>query len=333
MLTMGKAITRRRAVAVLTATLLAAGLAACGNSDTGEQPADDGKITLGFSQVGAESGWRTANTNSIKEAAAAAGFELKFDDAQGKQENQIKAIRNFIQQKVDVIAFSPVVESGWDTVLKEAKDAGIPVILTDRAVDSADKSLYKTFIGSDFVKEGKLSGEWLVNETKSATGTVNIVELQGTTGSAPANDRKKGFAEAIAANPNLKIIASQTGEFTRAGGKAVMEQFLKANPKIDVLFAHNDDMGLGALEAITAAGKKPGTDIKIITIDAVKDGMQALADGKFNFIAECSPLLGPQLMDLVKKVKAGETIPQRLLTEETTFTPEQATAALPNRKY
>jgi ABC-type sugar transport system substrate-binding protein len=333
MLTIGKAITRRQAVAVLTASLLAAGMAACGNSDTGNTPAANKPIVLGFSQVGAESGWRTANTNSIKEAAKTAGIDLKFDDAQQKQENQIKAIRNYIQQKVDVIAFSPVVESGWDTVLKEAKDAGIPVILTDRAVDSADKSLYKTFIGSDFVKEGKLSGEWLVNEMKAAAADVNIVELQGTTGSAPANDRKKGFAAAIAANPKLKVIASQTGDFTRAGGKAVMEQFLKAHPKIDVLFAHNDDMGLGALEAITAAGKVPGKDIKIITIDAVKDGMQALADGKFNFIAECSPLLGPQLMDLVKKVKAGETIPARIETEETTFTPEQAKAALPSRKY
>ncbi len=333
MLTIGKAITRRQAVAVLTASLLTAGMAACGNSDTGNTPAANKPIVLGFSQVGAESGWRTANTNSIKEAAKDAGIELKFDDAQQKQENQIKAIRNYIQQKVDVIAFSPVVESGWDTVLKEAKDAGIPVILTDRSVDSADKSLYKTFIGSDFVKEGKLSGEWLVNETKAATADVNIVELQGTTGSAPANDRKKGFAAAIAANPKLKVIASQTGDFTRAGGKAVMEQFLKAHPKIDILFAHNDDMGLGALEAITAAGKVPGKDIKIITIDAVKDGMQALADGKFNFIAECSPLLGPQLMDLVKKVKAGETIPTRIETQETTFTPEQAKAALPSRKY
>jgi galactofuranose transport system substrate-binding protein len=324
----------RGSVAVFAATLLAAGLAACGNSDTDSGGgSDDGKIVLGFSQVGAESGWRTANTTSIKDAAAAAGIELKFDDAQQRQENQIKAIRNYIQQKVDVIAFSPVVESGWDTVLKEAKDAGIPVILTDRAVDSADKSLYKTFLGSDFIKEGRLSGEWLVNETKSATGPINIVELQGTTGSAPANDRKEGFAKAIAANPNLKIIASQTGDFTRAGGKAVMEQFLKANPKIDVLFAHNDDMGLGALEAITAAGKVPGKDIKIITIDAVKDGMQALADGKFNFIAECSPLLGPQLMDLVKKVKAGESIPARIETEETTFTQDQAKTALPNRKY
>jgi ABC-type sugar transport system substrate-binding protein len=324
----------RRSLAVFAATLLAAGVAACANSDTGGGGStDDGKITLGFSQVGAESGWRTANTTSIKDAAAAAGIELKFDDAQQKQENQIKAIRNYIQQKVDVIAFSPVVESGWDTVLKEAKDAGIPVILTDRAVDSADKSLYKTFLGSDFVKEGRLSGEWLVQQTKSATGQVNIVELQGTTGSAPANDRKEGFAKAIAANPNLKIVASQSGDFTRAGGKAVMEQFLKANPKIDVLFAHNDDMGLGALEAITAAGKVPGKDITIITVDAVKDGMQALADGKFNFIAECSPLLGPQLMDLVKKVHAGESVPARIETEETTFTQEQAKAALPTRQY
>src|SRR6185312_5376046 len=140
-------------------------------------------------------------------------------------------------------------------------------------------------------------------------------------------DRKEGFAKAIAANPNLKIIASQTGDFTRAGGKAVMEQFLKANPKIDVLFAHNDDMGLGALEAIEAAGKVPGVDIKIITIDAVHDGMQALADGKFSFIAECSPLLGPQLMDLAKKVHNGETVPARILTNETTFDQDAAKAA------
>ncbi|MBQ1074925.1 ABC transporter substrate-binding protein [Micromonospora sp. C31] len=325
--------TARVIIAAFAGVLLAGSMAACGNSDTGGDSGGDDKLVLGFSQVGAESGWRTANTTSIKEAAAAAGIELKFDDAQQKQENQIKAIRNFIQQKVDVIAFSPVVESGWDTVLKEAKDAGIPVILTDRAVDSADKTLYKTFLGSDFVKEGRLAGEWLVEQTKGASGPVNIVELQGTTGSAPANDRKEGFAKAIAANPNLKIVASQSGDFKRADGKQVMEQFLKANPDIDVLFAHNDDMGLGALEAITAAGKVPGKDITIITIDAVKDGMQALADGKFNFIAECSPLLGPQLMELAKKVEAGEEVPARIETEETTFTQEQAKAALPSRKY
>ncbi|GAA4702927.1 ABC transporter substrate-binding protein [Phytohabitans rumicis] len=322
---------------ILIAGVLAAPLAACGgdgdSASSGSGNSGDDKIVLGFSQVGAESGWRTANTKSIQDSAKEAGIELKFSDAQQKQENQIKAIRSFIQQKVDVIAFSPVVESGWDTVLKEAKDAGIPVILTDRAVDSPDTSLYKSFIGSDFVVEGERAGDWLVKEYAGKTEPVNIVELQGTTGSAPANDRKKGFADKIAAAPNLKIIASQTGDFTRAKGKEVMEAFLKAHSDIDVLYAHNDDMGLGAIEAIEGAGKKPGVDIKIITVDAVKDGMQALADGKINFIVECSPLLGPQLMELVKKVKAGEAVEARILTNETTFTQEQAKAALPTRQY
>jgi galactofuranose transport system substrate-binding protein len=324
---------KKSLIAVMAASALA--LTACGG---GTQAASSGggadkKIVMGFAQVGAESGWRTANTKSVQESAKTAGIDLKFSDAQQKQENQIKAIRSYIQQKVDVIAFSPVVESGWDTVLKEAKDAKIPVILTDRAVDSADKSLYKTFLGSDFVLEGKKAGEWLVGESKSATDTVNIVEIQGTTGSAPANDRKEGFEEAIKANPKLKIIASQSGDFTRSGGKQVMEAFLKNNADIDVVFAHNDDEGLGAIEAIEAAGKVPGKDIKIITIDAVKDGMTALSAGKINYIVECSPLLGTQLMDLTKKVLAGETVPERVVTEETTFTQEQATKALPTRQY
>jgi simple sugar transport system substrate-binding protein/ribose transport system substrate-binding protein len=328
-------VLKKWSAAVLAGTLAVGALAGCGGDDAGSTGGGGGddKITMGFSQVGAESGWRTANTKSIQESAASAGIELKFSDAQGKQENQIKAIRSFIAQRVDVIAFSPVVESGWDTVLKEAKDAEIPVILTDRSVDSQDKSLYKTFIGSDFVLEGKKAGEWLVKEYEGKTGDVNIVELQGTPGAAPANDRKAGFAEVIKADPKFKVVASQTGQFTRTDGKEVMEAFLKAQPKIDVLYAHNDDMGLGAIEAIEAAGKKPGTDIKIITVDAVKDGMTALAAGKINYIVECSPLLGPQLMDLAKKVHAGETVEQRVLTEETTFTPEQAKEALPTRKY
>ncbi|NMO56921.1 ABC transporter substrate-binding protein [Actinoplanes sp. TBRC 11911] len=330
---------RTRLAAAMSGILLAAVVAGCGSGDDvgsgsgSGSAADDGKITLGFSQVGAESGWRTANTKSIQESAAAAGIDLKFADAQQQQANQIKAIRSYIAQKVDVIAFSPVVETGWDAVLQEAKAANIPVILTDRAVDSKDTSLYKSFLGSDFVVEGQKAGDWLVNEYKDKPGPVNIVVLEGTTGSAPANDRKSGFDEKIKADPKFKVIASQTGEFTRAKGKEVMEAFLKANPKIDVLYAHNDDMGLGAIEAIEAAGKKPGTDIKIITVDAVHDGMQALADGKINYIVECSPLLGPQLMDLVKKVKAGEPVQQRILTEETTFTQAQAKEALPTRKY
>jgi galactofuranose transport system substrate-binding protein len=335
-----KTLTTRIAVAAATA-LLTAGLAACGSSGGGAAaPAGGGgggaatdTLTLGFSQVGAESGWRTANTKSIQDSATAAGVDLQFSDAQQKQENQIKAIRSFIQQRVDVIAFSPVVTTGWDTVLLEAKRANIPVILTDRAVDTADTSLYKTFLGSDFVAEGKKAGDWLVSQEQGATAPVNIVQLEGTTGSAPAIDRTKGFADAIAANPNLKVVATQTGDFTRSGGKQVMEAFLKSQPQIDVVYAQNDDMGLGAIEAIQAAGKVPGQDIKIITVDAVKDGMQALADGKINYIVECSPLLGPQLMDVAKKVKAGESVPARILTEETVFDQAAAKAALPDRKY
>ncbi|WP_248965607.1 ABC transporter substrate-binding protein [Sphaerisporangium perillae] len=326
----------RRISAIALAGVIAMTLSACGGGSTGADAGGSGggdKLVMGFSQVGAESGWRTANTKSVQDSAKTAGIELKFSDAQQKQENQIKAIRSFIQQKVDVIAFSPVVESGWDTVLKEAQNAKIPVVLTDRAVDSKDTSLYKTFLGSDFIEEGKKAGQWLVDQYKDETGDVNIVELQGTTGSAPANDRKAGFGEVIAADPKFKIIASQTGDFTRAKGKEVMEAFLKSNSDIDVLFAHNDDMGLGAIEAIEGAGKVPGKDIKIITIDAVKDGMQALADGKINYIVECSPLLGPQLMDLAKKVVAGEAVPQRVVTEETTFTQEKAKEVLSSRQY
>ncbi|MCC2309512.1 ABC transporter substrate-binding protein [Cellulomonas chengniuliangii] len=326
----------RRALAAGAAAVLALGLTACANdSDSGSGSTGGGggdeQIVMGFAQVGAESGWRTANTKSIQEAAEEAGIELKFSDAQQKQENQIKAIRSYIQQKVDVIAFSPVVETGWDTVLKEAQDAGIPVILTDRAVDSEDTSLYVTFLGSDFVEEGKKAGEWVVEEFGSEP--TNIVELQGTTGSAPAIDRKEGFEEVLAGQSNFTVIASQTGDFTRDGGKKVMEAFLQQNPDIDLVYAHNDDMGLGAIEAIEAAGKVPGQDIKIVTVDAVKDGMQALADGKINFIVECSPLLGPQLMEITKTVLAGDSVEPRIVTEETTFTQEQAKEALPSRQY
>lgn len=317
--------------------LLVSAVALAGCSDSASGGGDDDEIVMGFSQVGAESGWRTANTESIKESAADAGYELKFSDAQGEQENQIKAIRSFIQQKVDVIAFSPVVETGWDTVLQEAKRAGIPVILTDRAVDSEDTSLYETFLGSDFVLEGEKAGEWLVENAADADvdgdGDVNVVQLEGTTGAAPAIDRAEGFASAIEADPAIEVTASQTGEFTRDGGKQVMESFLNSEDGIDVVFAHNDDMGLGAIEAIEAAGLEPGKDIKIITVDAVRDGMAALAEGKINFIVECNPLLGPQLMELAQQVVDGEEVPERVVTEETTFTQEQAVEALPDRKY
>jgi len=319
-------IPRRTVIASVAALAFAAGLPLSAMAQK--------KIVLGFSQIGAESEWRTANTESIKQAAKDAGIELKFADAQQKQENQIKAIRSFIAQKVDIIAFSPVVESGFETVLREARAAKIPVILTDRAVNVKDDSLYVTFMGSDFVEEGHKAGKWLLEKMKGASGDVNIVELQGTVGSAPAIDRKKGFEEIIKADPRFKIIRSQTGDFTRAKGKEVMEAFLKAeSKKINVLYAHNDDMAIGAIQAIEEAGMKPGKDIIIVSIDAVKGAFEAMIAGKLNVSVECSPLLGPQLMQAVKDLKDGKTLPKRIVTQETIFPMEVAAAEFPKRKY
>jgi ABC-type sugar transport system substrate-binding protein len=292
-------------------------------------------LTIGFSQVGAESEWRTANTASIKDAAKKAGVNLKFADAQQRQENQVKAIRSFIAQRVDVIAFSPVVESGWDTVLREAKNARIPVILTDRSVKVADKSLYVSFIGSDFVEEGRRAGRWLLDHAKkNPNKPLNIVELQGTVGSAPAVDRKNGFAEVIAGNPKLKIIRSQTGDFTRAKGKEVMEAFLKSDGKnINVLYAHNDDMAIGAIQAIEEAGLKPGKDIVIVSIDGVRGAFEAMVQGKLNVTVECNPLLGPTLIQTAQAVVAGKPVAQRITVNEGVFPADVAAREFPNRKY
>ena len=292
-------------------------------------------LVIGFSQVGAESEWRTANTRSIKEAAKQQGVTLRFADAQQRQENQVKAIRSFIAQRVDIIAFSPVVESGWETVLREAKAAKIPVILTDRAVSVSDASLYATFIGSDFVEEGRKAGRWLIERAQKTPGKpFNIVELQGTVGSAPAIDRKKGFEEVIKAYPKLKIVRSQTGDFTRTKGKEVMEAFLKAQGKgIDVLYAHNDDMAIGAIQAIEEAGLKPGVDILVVSIDGVKGAFQAMAAGKMNVTVECNPLLGPQLMAAARDVAAGKQVAKRITVVEGVFTADVAARELPNRKY
>jgi ABC-type sugar transport system substrate-binding protein len=317
----------RRIVALAALTAAGVLLAACAKDK------QDERIVLGFSQIGAESEWRTANSESIKSAALTSNIDLRFSDAQQKQENQIKAIRTFIAQGVDVIAFSPVVETGWDTVLQEAKAAKIPVILTDRAV-TADSSLYVGFIGSDFVEEGRKAGRWVVEKFKDAGDDVNIVELQGTVGSAPANDRKKGFEEIIAANPHLKIIRSQSGDFTRAKGKEVMEAFLKAeNKPIHLLYAHNDDMAIGAIQAIEEAGKRPGSEILVVSIDGVKGAFEAMIAGKLNATIECNPLLGPQLMTSVTEVVSGRPIPHRIVVDEQVFTMETAKQHIQSRKY
>jgi simple sugar transport system substrate-binding protein len=287
-------------------------------------------LVVGYAQIGAESEWRTANTQSIKDEAERLGVELKFSDAQQKQENQIKAIRSFIAQQVDVIGVSPVVETGWETVFQEAKDAGIPLILVDRRA-AVPEDLYVTYLGSDFVEEGRKAGKAMAD---IIGGEGKIVELVGTVGSAPATDRATGFREAITEFPGMEIIASQSGDFTRAKGKEVMEAFLKSyGDEITALYAHNDDMAIGAIQAIEEYGLKPGEDIKIVSIDAVRGAFEAMIEGKLNCTVECNPLLGPQFFDLALRVVNGEEVAKWIPSEESIYFPEDAAALLPTRQY
>ena len=330
-------LSRRGFLTAAAAASAAGGLAACAkksNSPSSGSSGGGGKlITLGFAQTGAESGWRTANTQNIKDTCTAAnGINLKFVDSQSKPENQIAAVRSFIQQKVDIISFSPIVTTGWEAVLKEAKDAKIPVVLTDRSVDVTDQSLYVTLVGSDFEAEGERAGA-MMEKVLSGMSTVNLAQLEGTTGSAPAIERTKGFKVYLDKHPEWKLVVTQTGNFERAKGQEVMAAFLQSHKEINALFAQNDDMGIGAIQAIEAAGKKPGTDIKIVTVDGIHDGFVAMAAGKINGIIECNPLLGPQLVDTVKKVIAGQSVDKWIKTKESDFTQDQAAAALPTRKY
>ena len=305
---------------------------------TSEEPAADAApvkkeykdLVVGYAQIGAESEWRTANTASIQETAAELGINLKFSDAQQKQENQIKAIRSFIAEQVDVIGIPPVVETGWETVFQEAKDAGIPIILVDRRA-AVPEDLYVSYLGSDFVEEGRRAAKAMVEIVGEKA---SIVELVGTVGSAPANDRGKGFREILAEYPGLQIIDSQSGDFTRAKGKEVMEAFLKKHgDAITAVYAHNDDMAIGAIQAIEEYGLKPGEDIKIISIDAVRGAFEAMIAGKLNATIECNPLLGPQFFEMALKVVNGEEVEKWVPSEESVFFPDNAAEVLPTRKY
>ena len=303
-------------------SLGAAGLAAA---------ADHKPLKIGFAQTGAESDWRTANSESMKAEATKRGIDLKFSDGQGKQENQIRAVRSFITQGVDAIVIAPIVETGWDPVLREAKRAKIPVILTDRSIQTADESLFTCFIGSDFYAEGRMAADWLA---RKVDGKGAIVELQGTPGSAPANERRKAFAEGIAKYPGLKIIDSQSGNFELSGGKQVMEAFIKKHGHdFTIVYAHNDSMALGAAQAMEEAGLKPGKDILIVSIDAMRAAVQAVAAGRINCTVECNPLFGPKVYDTVTKILAGETVPKKSYNKDELIDESNAAQLLPSRQY
>ena len=309
--------------ALLTATMV------CGMSvvpAVGVAAADD-TITVGFSQVGAESDWRTANTESMKSTfSEEKGYELIFDDAQQKQENQLTAIRNFIQQEVDYILLAPVTETGWDTVLQEAKDADIPVIIVDRMVDVSDDSLYTTWIGTDSLLEGRKAAEWL-NAYTTAKGIdakdVNIVDIQGTIGSTAQIGRSKGLEEGVD-NYGWNLLAQQSGEFTQAKGQEVMESMLKQYDNINVVYCENDNEAFGAIDAIEAAGKTVGSDIAngeimVMSFDTTNAGLTDTLAGKIACDVECNPLHGPRAEELIKALEAGEEVEKLNYVDEEIF--------------
>lgn len=348
----------KKVVALLTGLTMAMGLVACGNTSTqtaapaaeeapaaepapaeeeteapeeqAEAPAAESKgnekLVVGFAQIGQESGWRDAETNDVQWYAArnTDTIELAFADAQQKQENQIKAIRNFIEMGVDVIAFPPVVETGWEAVLTECQEAGIPVILVDRGIDaSAGEDLYTTMIASDHVWAGEQAAI-VMNDLLGGTG--KVVELEGTVGASAAVQRKQGFDDYIANNcPDIEILDSQTGDFTRAMGKEVMESFLKSYSDIDAVFCHNDDMALGAIEAIKEAGLKPGEDIKVVGVDGVKGAFESMLAGEMNCTVECTPILAQQIFDTAAKLKNGETVDKWIMSADGVYTADQVT--------
>jgi len=286
-----------------------------------DAPASTALITVGFSQVGAESDWRTANTESMKTTFTNEnGYELIFDDAQQKQDNQITAIRNFIQQEVDYIVLAPIAETGWDTVLQEAKDAGIPVIIVDRMIDVSDDSLFTSWVGSDFRAEGDKAVAWMEEKFADAD-TVNIVHLQGTIGSSAQIGRTEALEAGVEANESWDLVAQQTGEFTQAKGQEVMESILKQNSDIDVVYAENDNMAFGAIDAIEAAGKTVGVDgdITVISFDATHAGLEMVLEGKINFNVECNPLHGPRVAELIEMLESGGTPEKLNYVEEAAF--------------
>jgi simple sugar transport system substrate-binding protein len=317
---------------------LLASLAACGAPRAAESSAipPDGQkksyqdLVVGFAQIGAESEWRTANTRSIQETARRLGVELKFSDAQQQQANQIKAIRSFIAQRVDVIGVSPVVETGWDAVFTEVQQAGIPLILLDRHADVPD-DLFSAFIGSDFVQEGQRA---CVEMARLLYGQGNIVELDGTEGSAPQIDRRTGFQHCLKDYPGMRVIARQSGDFIRARGKEVMKTLLREHKgQFNALFAQNDDMALGAIEAIEEAGLKPGVDIKIVSVDAERAAFEAMIAGKLNATIECNPLLGPQFFATALQLANGAPVEKWVKSKEDIFRQDTAAPELPKRQY
>jgi ABC-type sugar transport system substrate-binding protein len=309
-------------------------LSACTDRSTSTGAEHERRLVLGFNPVVSWGSWSGANADSVRNAARESNMEVLMEDARHRQENQVATLRSFIRQRVDVIVFAPVVESGWDLVLREIRSAGIPVILMDRNIEVSDHSLYVSHVGSDFIEEGRRAGRWLLEHTRDEPGEIAILELRGSDGSAPANDRKLGFSQAIAGDARYRIVESQNGAFDRPRARDITANYLAGEGRrVRVIFAHNDGMALGGIDAVEAAGLKPGSDVLVIAIEGSREGLEAIVAGKLNVSVECNPLLGPQLIAVARDAASGKQVPRRVVTKETVFTRENAAAELPKRTY
>ena len=316
-----KVIPMKRRPLIISLLCLCLLLSGCRNAaPTASSPS---AVVVGFSQLGSESGWRIGNTASMEQAAKRWGFGLMLDNANQRQDKQIAAIRSFISYQVDVIVFSPIVETGWDNVLREARQAGIPVILTDRMVDVADDTLYTAYIGADFLAEGRRAGAFLIKKADALGAEhLNIVEITGTEDSTPMRDRQAGFLQAIAGDGRFTVLESITGDFLRSKGRECMRSLLDkyGAAGIDVVYSHNDAMTLGALDVLDEAGIVPGRDIVLISVDGEQAAVDELVKGRINCIVECTPHLGDDVMAQVDALTKGRTIPKTIHPEETVFT-------------
>ncbi len=322
----------KRLLCLLTAVLL---LVICAGCEKKEEAAQEPALLLGFSQLGSESSFRIGNTRDIEEKARAFGISLMMENANQKQENQIAALRRFIAYRVDVIAFSPIVEDGWDAVLREAKNAGIPVVLVDRTISTSDESLYASLIGADFYKEGVMAAEYLQRKADDlGREKLNIVEITGTEDSTPMRQRHIGFLDTLAGDERMVLLESVSGDFLRSRGGECMRYLLgKYGDQIDVIYSHNDEMTMGALPEIEAAGFLPGKDMILISIDGGQEAIDILREGKINCIVECTPMLGTLLMETALKLKAGEAVEKETHPVERTFSDYDDLSSLEPRGY
>lgn len=318
----------------------AVGAGCSGKKDVPAPTTEEKKILLGFSQIGAESAWRMCNTRSVKEAAAGYGIQLIYENAEQKQENQIKALRSFIAYQVDVIAFVPIVTDGWDNVLQEAKDAGIPVLITDRKINTADPSLFAGFIGTDSRLEGRNAARFIRRKFAAARRKgdfpdrpVRILELTGTEGSSVAMGRSEGFLDELGGDPLFTVAHSVSGDFLRSRGYEIMLSLLRDERSFDAIFSHNDSMTLGVIDALKLKGIRPGKDIMIVSIDAEQAVIDALRAGEVNCVIECNPKTGPAIMELATKLARNETIPRLLHVDEQVFTEDDNLLVIEPRGY